>query len=86
MTRAGTRPPADAPTWSAVSAERPCPCCGEVEGCGTAEQAGFVHCRLLVSSRPIVGGGWLSIPRSPRPRGVAAGWRAQAPLATGSSS
>jgi hypothetical protein len=67
MTRAGPRPAAmDAPAWVAVSEKRPCPCCGETRGCGTADEAGFVHCRLLVSSRPIAGGGWLHVLAPPR--------------------
>jgi hypothetical protein len=62
MTGGKARPAApDAPTWAAVSAERPCPCCGQTAGCGTAEETAFVHCRLRVSSRPIAGGGWLHV-------------------------
>jgi hypothetical protein len=85
MTGTRSLPPAlGGPTWSAVSAERPCPCCGEAAGCGTADGTDFVHCRLLVSSRPIAGGGWLHVTEPPRrARGLGPG--AAAPLATDSS-
>ena len=49
------------PVWTPVSTEWPCPCCGETGGCGTADEARYIHCRLIVSSRPIVGGGWLHV-------------------------
>jgi hypothetical protein len=85
MTRAGRGPAAmNAPAWAAVSAERPCPCCGGTGGCGTADEAGFVHCRLRVSTRPIAGGGWLHVLARPRrPEGLAAG--SPAPFARAAS-
>jgi hypothetical protein len=45
--------------WLDVSAQRPCPICGEAEGCRVLCSGEFAACLVRPSERPLVSGGWL---------------------------
>jgi hypothetical protein len=47
------------PTWVIVSAAEICPCCGARDGCTVRAGRDFARCYGVVSSLPILGGGWL---------------------------
>jgi hypothetical protein len=47
------------PAWVAVSASERCPCCGARDGCTLRADRDFARCYGVVSSLPILGGGWL---------------------------
>jgi hypothetical protein len=42
-----------------VTADVPCPTCGGDEGCSMRDCGEYLRCMVTVSSRPILGGGWL---------------------------
>ena len=47
------------PAWVAVSATEICPSCGARDGCTLRADRDFARCYGVVSSLPILGGGWL---------------------------